>query len=87
LLKLAVNATLPNQFAFRAHDLDGCFVWSLRFGYSKCPAVVQVQLPAWVDIVKTASFKELPPMDPDWYYVRAGGCFLPKGSIICREGV
>ena len=33
---------------------------------------VQLQLPAWVDIVKTATYKELPPMDPDWYYVRAG---------------
>jgi small subunit ribosomal protein S19e len=28
-------------------------------------------VPAWVDIVKTASFKELAPYDPDWFYVRA----------------
>jgi hypothetical protein len=33
---------------------------------------VQLQLPSWVDIVKTAKYKELPPYDPDWYYVRAG---------------
>jgi small subunit ribosomal protein S19e len=33
---------------------------------------VQIQLPSWVDIVKTAPFKELAPYDPDWYYVRAG---------------
>jgi small subunit ribosomal protein S19e len=33
---------------------------------------VQLQLPAWVDIVKTSKAKELPPYDPDWYYVRAG---------------
>lgn len=33
---------------------------------------MQLQLPAWVDIVKTAKSKELPPLDPDWYYVRAG---------------
>ena len=33
---------------------------------------LQIQLPAWVDIVKTGSFKELSPYDPDWYYVRAG---------------
>ena len=31
-----------------------------------------MQLPNWVDIVKTATFKELGPNDPDWYYVRAG---------------
>ena len=33
---------------------------------------VQIQLPNWVDIVKTAPFKEMAPYDPDWYYVRAG---------------
>ena len=31
-----------------------------------------MQLPNWVDLVKTATFKELAPYDPDWYYVRAG---------------
>mmetsp|Transcript_274 Transcript_274/g.802 ORF Transcript_274/g.802 Transcript_274/m.802 type:complete len:158 (-) Transcript_274:219-692(-) len=31
----------------------------------------KMQLPNWVDIVKTATFKELGPYDPDWYYVRA----------------
>uniref|UniRef100_A0A6B2LNN4 40S ribosomal protein S19 n=1 Tax=Arcella intermedia TaxID=1963864 RepID=A0A6B2LNN4_9EUKA len=30
-----------------------------------------LELPAWVDIVKTGYFKELCPQDPDWYYVRA----------------
>lgn len=33
---------------------------------------VQIQLPNWVDIVKTGRYKELAPYDPDWYYVRAG---------------
>lgn len=33
---------------------------------------MQIQLPSWVDIVKTAPFKELAPYDPDWYYIRAG---------------
>ena len=32
----------------------------------------QIQLPNWVDIVKTGRYKELGPYDPDWYYVRAG---------------
>jgi len=31
----------------------------------------KLEVPAWVDIVKTASFKELAPYDPDWFYVRA----------------
>ncbi|KAG2484618.1 hypothetical protein HYH03_016572 [Edaphochlamys debaryana] len=31
----------------------------------------KIQLPSWVDVVKTAKFKELAPYDPDWYYVRA----------------
>jgi ribosomal protein S19E (S16A) len=36
------------------------------------PLLLQMELPEWVDIVKTARFKELPPSDPDWYYIRAG---------------
>ncbi|GLI63517.1 hypothetical protein VaNZ11_006502 [Volvox africanus] len=31
----------------------------------------KIQLPSWVDVVKTGTFKELAPYDPDWYYVRA----------------
>jgi len=31
----------------------------------------KLEIPAWVDIVKTASFKELAPYDPDWFYIRA----------------
>src|SRR5271170_2985408 len=33
--------------------------------------VGKLEVPAWVDIVKTASFKELAPYDPDWFYIRA----------------
>ena len=32
----------------------------------------QMELPDWTDIVKTGTFKELAPYDPDWYYIRAG---------------
>ena len=32
----------------------------------------QIEVPSWVDIVKTATFKELAPYDPDWYYIRTG---------------
>lgn len=32
----------------------------------------KLEVPTWVDIVKTGHYKELAPYDPDWYYVRAG---------------
>ena len=31
----------------------------------------KIELPVWHDLVKTGSFKELSPSDPDWYYIRA----------------
>jgi len=31
----------------------------------------KLEVPVWVDLVKTGSYKELAPYDPDWYYVRA----------------
>jgi hypothetical protein len=35
-------------------------------------AAFQIEVPAWSDLVKTATFKELAPYDGDWYYIRAG---------------
>ena len=32
----------------------------------------KIDVPIWVDIVKTGAYKELGPYDPDWFYVRAG---------------
>ncbi|CAI7653564.1 40S ribosomal protein S19 [Penicillium cosmopolitanum] len=31
----------------------------------------KLPIPGWVDTVKTSASNELPPQDPDWYYVRA----------------
>ena len=31
----------------------------------------QLEVPAWADMVKTGVARELAPIDPDWYYVRA----------------
>jgi small subunit ribosomal protein S19e len=31
----------------------------------------KVAEPQWADIVKTASFKQLPPQNPDWFFVHA----------------
>lgn len=36
----------------------------------------KVPLPQWVDLVKTASWKELSPYDEDWYYIRCGKNFI-----------
>ncbi|KAF9596155.1 hypothetical protein IFM89_007473 [Coptis chinensis] len=41
-------------------------------------------LPHWTDIVKTATFKELAPYDPDWYYVRAAS--MARRSYL-RQGI
>jgi len=30
----------------------------------------KVEIPKWVDIVKTGVHKELSPYDPDWFYIR-----------------
>ena len=30
-----------------------------------------MEVPQWVDIVKTATYKEHAPYDPDWFYIRA----------------
>jgi small subunit ribosomal protein S19e len=35
----------------------------------------KIRVPKWSDLVKTATYKELSPYDPDWYYIRAGMCF------------
>ena len=35
-----------------------------------------MEVPTWVDIVKTASYKELAPYDPDWFYIRAASIAL-----------
>lgn len=34
--------------------------------------VGQVELPSWVDTIKTAPRKELAPYDQDWFYIRIG---------------
>ena len=31
----------------------------------------KIQAPEYVDLIKTGTFKELNPSDPDWYYTRA----------------
>ncbi|KAE8798098.1 40S ribosomal protein S19 [Hordeum vulgare] len=43
--------------------------------------VDQMELPDWVDIVKTSMFKELTPTDPDWYYIRAGRYTIMPSDI------
>ncbi|KAJ8620030.1 hypothetical protein MRB53_028559 [Persea americana] len=44
----------------------------------------KIELPYWTDIVKTGTFKELAPYDPDWYYVRAASI---ARKIYLRQGI
>jgi len=44
------------------------FVTALSVHFKKSG---KLELPAWHDIVKTSTARELAPQDPDWYYVRA----------------
>ena len=40
----------------------------------------KLEVPAWVDLVKTGAYKELAPYDPDWYYIRAGASIISLRS-------
>merc|ERR1712203_127656 len=42
------------------------------------------ELPKWADVVKTAKYKELPPNDPDWLYVRTASMVR---KIYIRKGM
>ncbi|KAI9136591.1 40S ribosomal protein S19-A [Paraphysoderma sedebokerense] len=44
----------------------------------------KLEVPKWVDLVKTATFKELAPYDPDWFYVR---CAAVARHLYLRKGV
>jgi small subunit ribosomal protein S19e len=44
----------------------------------------KLEVPIWVDLVKTGAYKELAPYDPDWYYIRAGVfvSYLACGTVL-----
>ncbi|KAL1916567.1 40S ribosomal protein eS19 [Calcarisporiella thermophila] len=44
----------------------------------------KLEIPKWVDMVKTGAYKELAPYDPDWFYVRAAAV---ARHIYLRNGV
>ena len=43
----------------------------------------KVDLPEWVDYVKTGYAKELPPNTQDWLYIRMGMFLYPISFIFC----
>ena len=50
-------------------DVDAAtFIKALAAHFKKSG---KMDLPEWHDLVKTASYKEMCPQDPDWYYTRA----------------
>ncbi|KAI8823691.1 ribosomal protein S19e [Fimicolochytrium jonesii] len=44
----------------------------------------KLEVPKWVDLVKTATYKELAPYDQDWFYIRAASV---ARHIYLRSGV
>ncbi|KAJ3050767.1 40S ribosomal protein S19 [Rhizophlyctis rosea] len=44
----------------------------------------KLEVPKWVDLVKTGAYKELAPYDQDWFYVRAASV---ARHIYLRSGV
>ena len=47
---------------------------------------LQLNVPAWSDLVKTGCGRELAPVDGDWFYVRAGSyCCVYVFPILVRE--
>ncbi|KAJ3070940.1 40S ribosomal protein S19 [Podochytrium sp. JEL0797] len=44
----------------------------------------KLEVPKWVDLVKTATHKELAPYDQDWFYIRAASV---ARHIYLRRGV
>lgn len=44
----------------------------------------KLQIPDWVDLVKTGVSRELAPLDPDWFYVRAAAI---ARQIYLRPGI
>eukprot|EP00808_Paulinella_micropora_P024878 g56532.t1 len=43
----------------------------------------KLDLPQWANIVKTGKFKEMPPMNQDWYFVRAASV---ARKVYIRQG-
>ncbi len=45
----------------------------------------KLRVPAWNDLVKCATFNELAPVDPDWFYVRCAS--VARHLYVRRAGV
>ncbi len=55
------------------------FIAALSKHFKKNP---NVNIPDWVDLVKTGVQKELGPLDEDWYYTRMGKVFSSTSTFI-----
>jgi len=44
----------------------------------------KLELPEWQDLIKTGTYKQLCPQDPDWYYIRAASV---ARKIYLRGGI
>lgn len=64
-----MNATSDYAFVYSPWNSAEAFITAYA---SHLKRSGKLEVPTWVDLVKTGSYKELAPYDPDWYYVRAG---------------
>ncbi len=80
---LGVHFANPMVRAKTVKDVPAdVFVQALAAHFKKTD---KLKVPAWVDLVKTGSHKELAPLSPDWYYVRAAAIarrvYVRGGSV------
>lgn len=54
------------------HRLLSCLILIPSLAFSVLFLNAQIDVPKWVDVVKTATHKELSPYNPDWFYIRVG---------------
>ncbi|KRX53916.1 40S ribosomal protein S19S, partial [Trichinella britovi] len=66
---LQKNTLLKSVMPISAKDVDQSELVNHLATFLKKSG--KIKLPDWVDLVKLGSFKELAPVDPDWFYTRA----------------
>merc|ERR1712204_119131 len=81
------------ELAYDAHFKDGKKVTTVKDVQAEKFIVAFAQhlkrqgrfeIPKWSDYVKTAKYRELPPLDPDWLYTRAASMVR---KIYIRRGI
>ena len=84
LIRHSLNQHIPIHTLFAlttSHNSAEAFITAYS---SHLKRSGKLEIPTWVDLVKTGSQKELAPYDPDWFYVRAGE--FGFGDVVAGRG-